>query len=271
MESEINNMRYQEEASKYIRVRDPDKEELSELVIRAKGLKRSMRQFAADIGVNASTLSRIVNMQTARANRDALIVSIAENADPKSGVTLDMLMKAHGMEKRPQGDGWENYKKFEQRCRMVIQDELLKRGYSVSVVPDVKARDGFRFDLYLKTDAVSHGSGVWAFEFRMMSPDPGISGIPTGMGRTERCVDRIMSSFYTGTAGADKVSVVVEHRAIFEQLKSRYSELCVPNEISFILISGDHISDEYVIPMKGRETKETFFTMKETDNSKQEV
>lgn len=254
--------KYYEELTKYIRVRDPDKETLAELVIRAKGPKRSMRQFATELGVNPSTLSRITNMQTASANKDTLIADIAEHADPESGVTFEMLMRAHGMEMQQRNRVREAYAMFEQRCRMVIQDELLKRGYSVSSV--TIAGETEPFDITIKTDAVDRGDGVWAFEFRMMSPDPGVSGIPTGMGRTRQCMDMIMRKFYTGTANADKVSVVVEHRAIFEQLKQRYSGYRIPDEISFILIAGNRVVDEYVIPMIGREPKDTFFKITET-------
>lgn len=52
------------ELANYIRIRPPEKEKLAELLIRAKGASRSMRQFALDCGVNPSTLSRIVKMHT---------------------------------------------------------------------------------------------------------------------------------------------------------------------------------------------------------------
>ena len=108
--------------SQYIRVRKPDKEMLSKLVIRAKGPMRSMRQFATDLNVNPSTLSRIVNMKVIGSSKDKLIADIAEKADPESGVTFEILMKAHGMEKYPNSNRMEKHK-----CRMIIQDEILKR------------------------------------------------------------------------------------------------------------------------------------------------
>ncbi len=253
--------KYYSQLSQYIRVRDPDKETLSELVIKAKGPARSMRQFAADLGVNPSTLSRIVNMQTVGANKDTLIADIAEKADPESGVTFEKLMEAHGMEKQNRSSRMELYSKFEQRCRMIIQDELLKRGYSVSAMQEEKRHK--EYDIVIKTDAVSHGEGRWAFEFKMLSPDPRISGIPAGMGRTRQYMDRIMSKFYMGTAEVDKVSVVVEHKTAFEFIKERYSNICIPDEISIILISGNQVAEEYVIPMRDREEKVTFFQIEE--------
>ena len=90
-------MAYMEKLSQYVRIHDPDKDRLSELVIKAKGPKRSMRKFAEDIGVNPSTLSRLVNQKTAGANTDRLIAEIAAHADPESGVTFEQLVEAHGL------------------------------------------------------------------------------------------------------------------------------------------------------------------------------
>lgn len=86
--------------SEYVRISTPDKDRLAELVVRAKGPELSMSQFAKKCEVNPSTLSRIVNKKTTGKNSDALIFNIAENADPNSGVTFEMLMSAHGMKKR---------------------------------------------------------------------------------------------------------------------------------------------------------------------------
>ena len=48
----------------YIRIREPNKEELAKLVLLAKGEKRSLREFASACGVNTSTLSRIINVKS---------------------------------------------------------------------------------------------------------------------------------------------------------------------------------------------------------------
>lgn len=81
----------------YVRVREPDKKKLAELVLKAKGENRSISAFARDCGVSTSTLSRLINMETSKANSDDLIAAIAAHADPESGVTLPMLLNAHGL------------------------------------------------------------------------------------------------------------------------------------------------------------------------------
>ena len=47
----------------YVRVKQPDKDKLAELVIRSKGSKRSMRQFARECGIDPSTMSRIIKFR----------------------------------------------------------------------------------------------------------------------------------------------------------------------------------------------------------------
>ena len=44
-----------------VQIYAPDKQKLAELVIKAKGNKRTMAQFAIDTGISAPTLSRISN------------------------------------------------------------------------------------------------------------------------------------------------------------------------------------------------------------------
>lgn len=138
------NIIYRNLATQYSRIKPPDKDLLAEYVVRAKGPERSMRQFAEEIGVNASTLSRIVNKKTAGANSDSLIADIAAHADKNCGITFEMLMHAHGMENttgrggvytEPEDDEMsklfsglnaENKEMLLKMARMMAQNEALK-------------------------------------------------------------------------------------------------------------------------------------------------
>ena len=66
--------------SGFVRVKEPDKDALADLVKRAMGEERSLTSFALDCGVSPSTLSRIINKRTGKANSDDLIAAIAENS-----------------------------------------------------------------------------------------------------------------------------------------------------------------------------------------------
>lgn len=85
--------------SEYERVRQPDADKLAELVGRAKG-KRTTTEFAEACGVNASTISRILNKKLSGPCSDELIVAIAVNAAPGSKVRFRDLLDAHGLEEK---------------------------------------------------------------------------------------------------------------------------------------------------------------------------
>lgn len=247
---------YMELLQKFVRVRDVDREKLADMVVKAKGPRRSMRQFAEEIGVSPSTLTRIANLQTNSASKDELIVKIAAAADPDSGVTLEMLMDAHGVEE-PKGtshDRVDYYKEAEKRMRQIVVDELLTRGYSVNKIEVATKRDAY--DLVVETNAVEDrgAGGKWAFEFSAHKSDMPI----VGSGSTNRWIDRIMALFYRGEAGVDKVTIVMERSELYEQLVGRLKDYRIPDEMSVILVVGGHVKKEFIVPMRDREPRSIF-------------
>ena len=122
----------------YVRVKSPDKDKLAELVIRAKGPKRSMRQFAIDCGMNPSTLSRIVNKKIAGSNTDERILAIADHADPDSGVNFEMLMEAHGKVTKQMSGKVRAGRQVtvERDVEDILLRELLQRAEEVGSVTD---------------------------------------------------------------------------------------------------------------------------------------
>lgn len=124
------------ELANYIRIRPPEKEKLAELLIRAKGASRSMRQFALDCGVNPSTLSRIVNMKTSGACTDELIQKVAQNSDPESGITFEILMDANGKVPRRMTGKYtsKEFEATEKSITDIIFKELEDRGYRTSIL-----------------------------------------------------------------------------------------------------------------------------------------
>ena len=244
-------MAYMEKLSEYVRTRDPDRDKLSELVVKAKGPKRSMRKFAEEIGVNPSTLSRLVNQKTAGAVTDKLIAEIATHADPESGVTFEELIDAHGLALKDKR--FRSESAYEETCHRIIEDELMRRGYTVEDSTAEKisgAGFGLRYDFALQTDALKQGNGKWYFDCKMSLGRPG--GVPVGSGRTMQWLTMTMALFYCGAIDAERVSVVVDHREIFEQLKRRCQDVTIPDELSIILvdINGMRVADEYVLNKK---------------------
>ena len=234
------------------RTKEGDPEKLIDLVRAAMG-KRSQRKFAEDLGVNVSSISRILSGKVSEVS-NTLLAKIAANADPDSGVTLEALMDAQGMviaENRAQLAS-----KFEESCRRIIADALLQKGYSVSY-PEEKQSYTSRYmcDFEIRTNAVK--GERWLFEVKMYSQ---YSKLPAGVGSSRIWLDSAMAAYYRGE-NIGRVSLVVDHRTIFEQMKIRLREVPIRDEISVILVSvgAGKVIEEFVAPMTDGEPPEFTF------------
>lgn len=227
-------------------------EELAELVRAAMG-KRSQRAFAKDLGVNVSTVSRILDGNILNIS-DAVLAKIAANADSGSGVTIEDLMAAQGIVEARNTN--EIAVKNEEACRRIIADELLKRGFSVSY-PALKPNYVSRYicDFELVTDAL-RGSGRWLFEIKLSSGRS--MKLPTGVGSTRIWIDSAMAAYYRGET-MSRVSLVVDRQIVFSQVKDILAQTKIRDEISVMLISLPkmQVIDEFVAPMIGKK-KELF-------------
>lgn len=112
-----------EKPIEYVQVQAPDIIRLGEYVTRAKGINRTMAQFAEECGVGASTLSRIANGKIRKPLSEDVIRAIYEHRDPKSGVSLDLLMRLNGFRDK---DAYE--KRSESYAREIgRREEILNR------------------------------------------------------------------------------------------------------------------------------------------------
>ncbi|MFR1286972.1 MAG: hypothetical protein ACLSCD_04985 [Subdoligranulum sp.] len=105
------------------------------MLIRAK----EQAEYAAvcsDCGVNPSTLSRIVNMKTSGACTDELIQKVAQNSDPESGITFEILMDANGKVPRRMTGKYtsKEFEATEKSITDIIFKELEDRGYRTSIL-----------------------------------------------------------------------------------------------------------------------------------------
>ena len=239
-----------------IRTGEPDKEQTADLVMRAMG-SRSRRKFADELGVNVSSISRILNGQVNEIS-PPLLAKIGFHADSDSDVTLDKLMDAQGL-CDPQ-DRQQLASRYEEDCRRIMVDELLKQGYSVRYESETREeahRSRMMSDFALRTNALGEEEMQWLVECKMMSQ---YSMFPTGFGRSQIWMDSAMAYYYRG-GRAGRISLVVDHIAVFEQMKARMAELSIPNEVSVILIStrAGKILEEYVAPLSdGRVPRQVF-------------
>lgn len=82
--------------SDLVQVTAPNESEVAELVLKAKGENRSLREFAEATGISAPTLSRIANGKITRPLSLETIVSIVGNSDSFTLRTLYELARANG-------------------------------------------------------------------------------------------------------------------------------------------------------------------------------
>ena len=228
--------------SEYVRISTPDKDRLAELVVRAKGPELSMSQFAKKCEVNPSTLSRIVNKKTTGKNSDALIFNIAENADPNSGVTFEMLMSAHGMKKRNLNGkvDTEEYRAFEKNAADLVLSEIMKRGYKVQVpmTPQVYNALNYHYrpDWEIATDAVTSDNtmGQWLFEFwTMLGTEQ--QAIRKQTIKLRQKLLMVLGLYYMDEVKADKLSFVVFNRKFYKLLRDTLEGICVKPWITIML------------------------------------
>lgn len=245
---------YRNLLTQYSRVMTPQKNLLAEYVVRAKGPERSLRQFAEELGVNVSTLSRIVNKKTASANSDTLIADIAALADKNSGVTFEMLMDAHGLANSVRNGTFRFSRVTEEAVRTVVLDELLKRGYSITLNEDVcmdTLGGRFRFDFSITTNAINRDDGRWGFDVCLLSQRSGTVTDRRFLAMNiMRRLSRLGSLYANWDYPFERVSMVVTDREAFYEVTERLRNCYLKNEISLILVDLERavVEDEFLIP-----------------------
>lgn len=259
----------------YARVKDPDKKKLAELAKRAQG-DRTLTQFAADCGVSPSTLSRLMNAEGTKPNSDDLINALIENTDPKSGVTKEMFLEAHGL-KSYVDRGKEFVDKFleehgdmpmpsisgemrhvtegyllEMHAKETIISALQEKRYVAELLPDSGSPQLF-WDFGFRTEAVKqYGLSEWVFDVKRGTPGAG-----------NRLMNQIFARAYVDSPRdkGQKVSYVLDRRMMYEQLVERCRRIKIYDVISVILISPteNKVLEEFQIPCKDMELPKSIF------------
>lgn len=256
-----------EDRVKYIRVSEPNKDELARLVKNAKGPSRTMKEFGNLCGVDPSTLSRIVNKKNRGPSSDDLIRSIAEHADPDSGVTLDKLMAAHGMARVLDSSRAVKLSalEFEEAFKNTMIYEQEQAGSLIGYAEDAKFQIGttlrFQMDLLIYSKDIKGDSNLWGFELLM----PSLSRLDekNGGGNTSRTTQmigkmildrmgKVLPLFYTQKENGErlgKFSFVVADGELYKYAVSEFENYCVPFEMSLILFNcgKERIEDEFIL------------------------
>lgn len=254
------NFRYDD----YERVTSPNFQQIAELLKRAKG-EKNLKQYAALCNVSPPMMSMIASAKTRSPLSDQLIKAIADNADPNSGVTEELLLEANGMSRKDVGDsfsvGIASQKieestpvkfgmHFEELARELISARLLSKGYTLTQnTKPTKLDGGFSM---LCPD----------FEYEIKVPDSGEvrrwcfdTILTNGIISPEKLFQRfstIFSAAYLSRFRENGIifSFVIDSKDILEKLKSRFESMKIDDIISIILVDtvSRRIVEEYTLP-----------------------
>lgn len=141
---ELSAIQIQEQIeNEYENVLDCDPERIKQIVLAAKGSKRTMKQFAEDTGISAPTLSRMVTGKVPRQISIQNMSKIICHAAPKSGVSIISFARANGYlpkadserlhrEARNGNELISDKEKEKQLMTVIIKSGLFERG----ILPD---------------------------------------------------------------------------------------------------------------------------------------
>lgn len=220
-----------------------NKEKFAELVMLAKGPSRTVQQFANDLGVSPSTLSRIINMKNKSPSSMKLLKSIVEKADRNSNVNLDDLMNCNGMINKLLPLTRDNSlveEKMSDFINVIKRSEIEIDNEYHNWAP----KDYYKVDLALETK-----NKIWAIDYQL---GESISFVPTGCSKTNFWILKAMGILYDNSK-VMKISSLIEKRILFQQIGSRISGLNTDRPISVIYVSqkGDSIMEICSLNQKG--------------------
>lgn len=270
--------------TKYIRGKQVDKERLAYYIGLAKGIGRTMKQFAEECDVNPSTLSRIANKKLVGGSSEALMLAIFEHADPNSGLTLDALMDANGMV--PAGSVRVNEYRFqEQAVTDLITSEITRR-VSAAVYPCRQLRlsrtMGYTPDIVFESESFG-GNGIWAFDvvhmrsmgFRRDGKDRDEEDVKqrnTIMNR-RRFFDRLSRYATIGYFHPEEVpnrfSFIVLDKDFFDDIIAEYGNQKFQGDVSLVLADLNNLKvvDEFIFQRRDGSMMDKFFTVPVNDEA----
>lgn len=263
------------------RVKKPDFQEFSKITAEAIGSRKAY-EFAQMCGVNASTISRILNWQNMKSPiSDELLVSIAANSERNNGDIFGALLNAHGLAPR-KGVIIEDYgmllqakmhqltyraasygvsdKPHEIRpesqtvrnAREIIQNDLLTQGLRIRVL-----------DTDERSEILSHGilSPV-SCDFALEVTDPDKYETTTKVylvleGSTQKMITRLEQLFSTAylidpLSRNIKICIVLFDQIVYERLKDELKNCQIPDEIMlmYLNVRARMITSSFQIPVR---------------------
>lgn len=266
MDSEINQpndldkernkrlMAYREALSRYIRSKPSDTGKISEMLLEIKG-SNNLRDTAAKLATNASTLSRAINETTGHISDD-LIVAMAEEADRREDLnfTFKDIVEANGMVPRAEARRTQ-IAAYEKNTINLIVAEMVTHGITVQKLDD-NATCGSswprHFDSVIECNRNGKNLKIGVEVSKLSYYEDGKTHPVGSPIMIRQKLERIFAFAYCNTSCLDKILFAVDSERGFSQIKSMFKEAQIPDDISILLVStdGSSIIDEYAIPKR---------------------
>ena len=275
-------MAYLERINACMRVGEADMKKMSELLERMKGTGRSYNQYAKDIGVAASTLTRISKQEVSSVSNE-LLAKLAEHMNPDCGVTIEDLVRANGLREDERRSYIIKAERFEQDAEAIVSKDLYRANKMVMRVGETdyhRNRFGrIAVDFVIKTN-IEKNDDLWAFSIKYIrEKGEGTRSINTDVHfaamRMLEQIGAIMSEFYCGT-NIKKWSIVLNREDVFDdcidRIKKRLDGTRIKDKISLILVDSEqgYVTREWTLPTYEGDEDETLFPCKPEEPKKSE-
>ncbi|MBO5352819.1 MAG: helix-turn-helix transcriptional regulator [Lachnospiraceae bacterium] len=272
----------------YIQTRTPDVSELANLIRKAKGVNRTMSEFAEMCGVSASTFSRIANGKITQPLSLEILTKICLNADPDAGIYIGNLAGANGMVTKEflsyKDSHGVNAQKDEQRfsteneMKNIVSAALLERGLVIAYQKRIHISEG--------VPAIASGCGRGNLLVRIQGYEPMywkykmmsytdikrcVAGVSQVEGIDYECEADVMfhheAEYFLLDAWESerfrkvKMSYVFPDREIYEAFYKRVENARVNNWISLVLVdlkSGCVIEERFLNRVDGKSCSSVF-------------
>ena len=257
----------------FLQITAPDKDALSKILNRCKGNERTMALFAGDCGVNASTLSRILNGKITKPLSYETLVSIYDHRSGSADISFEQLANANGMRskesrEREKGidlfynDPWDKIER-ENEIQKIIVNGLLLRGEMIQLESNPKRfysknpeyRES-RWDLYPQIDFVVNileggRTREWDFYCYAKSLDDGDGGSRELANDTiqMKIAFFLQDSWEPQILEGVKSSFLFFEESVFDEFLGQLRAARINSEVSVILVDylhGKVVREEWV-------------------------
>ena len=247
----------------YKKVRLPDRAKLSNLINACKG-NRTISSFATDCGFSSPSILRAIKDFDSPISEE-LMQEMYNHADPNIDFTLQEFLDAYGMvpvesintedfkpnelkitEKTTNNISYA--KEIENISRLVLQDALLSKNFSIFRVQRDARINHTTFDLIIDTNTFEEDEiKKWCIEIKATSF------------AEDKLLEKMFSSLYLRTEKDEKykVSLALIDNRVFDTLCEKYKNIEVIDDISFILIDRINykLNKEFILRKKGEERR----------------